>query len=129
MVVKLNGREVGVVSELLKLDAPRPEPFAEKLFEAFDVDLVCVTRGGEGCWLRDRQRTAEQPGISIERADPVGAGDAFTSGLIYAQIHRWPLDTAAEFANHVAAKVAARAGAMPDLGDELIELAERMNPK
>ncbi|MEX0937525.1 MAG: carbohydrate kinase [Pirellulales bacterium] len=128
-VVKLNVREVDVVSHLLKLDAPRPEPFAERMFEHFDVDLVCVTRSAEGCWLRDRQRTAQQPGISIERADPVGAGDAFTSALIYTLIQRWPLHTAAEFANHVAARVASRAGAMPDLGKELIALAERMKPE
>lgn len=44
--------------------------------------LVTVTRGGEGVVALRRQEQSAVPGFSVQVADTVGAGDAFTAGLL-----------------------------------------------
>lgn len=123
-IVKLNEAEVPIVAGLLELPT-RPDEFARSLIERHGVQTVCVTLGGEGCvaFTADEQvRVRPEP---IVVADTVGAGDAFTAGLIYAQLHAWPLERSARFANAVGGLVASRSGAMPDLREEFAALEER----
>lgn len=118
-LVKLSEEEVVALTEMLDLGVDEPRFFANTIREAYEVDLVCVTRGARGCLLVDDEGFNDQPGIPIEAADPVGAGDALTAALIYAQLRGWPREASAEFANRVAALVAGELGAMPELGDAL----------
>lgn len=118
-VVKLNGDEALVLGELLEIDVSDLEAFAGILRERFQVDLTCVTRGGEGCILFSAESTAEVPGEEVTVVDAVGAGDAFTAALITTRLRGIALETSAAFANRVGGLVASRAGAMPDLRSEL----------
>jgi len=120
-IVKLNDEEVGEIATLLDIPFHDAVPVARRLQATYDVDLVCVTRGAEGCWLVDRDDVAEVPGIRIAAADPVGAGDAFTAALIFATLRGWSLQVRAEFSNQTAAMVAGRQGAMPELQAEFAE--------
>ncbi len=117
-VVKLNDDELGRVASLLELETAQPAGFAECLFRRFGVDLVCLTRGSQGCLLLGTTQQVTAPGISVAAADPVGAGDAFTAALILARLHGWSLPTTAQFANRIGALVASHAGAMPQLASE-----------
>ncbi len=126
-IVKLSEEEVVRLTAMLELGVDDPHFFANTLQQAYEVDLVCVTRGARGCLLVDREGFSDEPGIEIEAADPVGAGDAFTSALIYTQLHGWSRDRAAQFANRVAALVASKPGAMPPgLGEEVAEIVREM---
>lgn len=121
-IVKLSAEEVVRLAAMLELGMDDPHFFANTVQQAYDVDLICITRGAEGCLLVDRRGFADQPGIAIEAADPVGAGDAFTSALIYTQLQGWSLSDTAKFANRIAALVAGKPGAMPELGAELEQI-------
>lgn len=44
--------------------------------------LVAVTRGGDGALLAAREHRREVPGVRVEVADTIGAGDSFMSALI-----------------------------------------------
>jgi len=121
-VAKLNTEELRVLSELLETGPAEPAHFSGALQERFGVDLVCVTRAERGCLLIGRDGTADVPGVAVEVADAVGAGDAFTAALISAQLRGWPLSATAEFANAVGAMVAGRPGAMPPLEDDFAGL-------
>jgi fructokinase len=55
----------------------------------------------------------------------VGAGDAFTAALIFAELKRWSLQVRAVFANQIAALVAGREGAMPKLAAEFADEMSR----
>ncbi|HUU97278.1 MAG TPA: PfkB family carbohydrate kinase [Phycisphaerae bacterium] len=105
--------------------AADPQRFAADLRARFGVELVCVTRAEEGCLLIGPDETADVPGVRVEVADAVGAGDAFTAALICARLRGWGLQRAARFANEVGALVAARAGAMPALQAELADLVAK----
>jgi fructokinase len=55
------------------------------------------------------------PGISVQVADTVGAGDAFTAALLTQHLEGKPLREAARFANAYAAAVASKPGGTPQV--------------
>jgi len=71
----------------------------------------------------EESRVAGRP---VEVADTVGAGDAFSAGLIHGLLNGWEVDKAAAFANALAALVASRPGAMPDMREETTKLKNRL---
>ena len=73
-------------------------------------------------WYPGCARPVDQPGVPVQVADAVGAGDAFTAGLIFARLRGWPLASQATFTNQIGALVASRPGAMPVLRDEFARL-------
>ena len=117
--VKLNQGEVPEVASLLKLPPKPLRAFGRGLLQSFpDLRLVCITRGEEGSLLVDKSGVYEHAGFRVKVRDAVGAGDAFTAGLINQLLHGVPLPEANEFANRMGAWVASSAGAMPPLPDE-----------
>lgn len=123
-VVKLNDAEVLLLADLFGIASRRPEELARLFQGEFGVETCCVTRGAEGCLLVCGSQVVDQPGVPVQVVDTVGAGDAFTAGLIVAMLREWPLQVQAAFANRVGALVASRAGAMPALRDEFRALVE-----
>jgi fructokinase len=117
-IVKLNHEEASALSQMFGFGAQDYRAIAAALQDRFNVDLVCVTRAEKGCLLVNRDGVADVPGRRVDVVDAVGAGDAFTAALIVTQLEGWPLQSAAEFANHVGGLVATRRGAMPELRDE-----------
>jgi len=98
-ILKLNQHEIRVLGELLQLGTGEPEPFAVEVCNQFQLDTVCMTRGKRGCLLWDSEGAAEHGGYQVNSGDPVGAGDAFSAGLIYATLQQWPKQATADLAN------------------------------
>lgn len=119
--LKLNDEEVPVVAKLLGL-ATEEREFATAVIERFDLRFACITRGANGCLLATSASVHAEPGVAVKVADTVGAGDAFTAGLIYATLREWPIHAASRFANRVGALVASRSGGMPELRQEFVRL-------
>lgn len=120
-IVKLNDEEVEFLAP--QLDLPSDfQQFSRSLIDAYNVDLVCVTRGANGCLVVGRNEVVDVPGKPIKVADTVGAGDAFTAGLIFAKLRQLSLAQSGEFANEVGGLVASEHGAMPDLMNAYSEL-------
>jgi len=126
-IVKLNDEEVRILGPLLGLPEDETE-FARNISFLFGPRIVCVTRGARGCLIVTRTETHDIPGRPVKVADTVGAGDAFTAGLIAAQLRNWPLALSGEFANRVGGMVAARQGAMPELREEFAQLLDQYAP-
>lgn len=94
--------------------------------------LVVVTRGADGVHAVGPGGTVDLPGEAVEVVDTVGAGDAFSAGLLVALSEADRLDrarlpglstaelaAALAFAQHVAALTCARPGADPPRRSEL----------
>ncbi len=111
--IKLNEDELAVLRELLGLHGTAPPETLEDLRQRFRLDLAALTRGERGCLLRSAAETIDLPGVPVEVIDTVGAGDAFTAGLVVQTLEGKPLREAAAFANRLAARVAAAAGGTP----------------
>lgn len=128
-ILKMNEDEVPIVMRLLELD--RDESIAhsgvaglvnaaEILIDEFPLQLVCITRGGEGSVLAMREEIHLHKGIATRVADTVGAGDAFTAALTNYYLRGAPLEVLNEAGNRWGSWVASQQGAMAPLSDEAI---------
>ncbi len=100
-------RELLPLADIVKLNESEMETLAP-LLPATQA-TICTTLAGEGCII-DGMRV---PGYRVQVADAVGAGDAFSAGLLHGLSEGWPPAQAADFANRVGAMVASRPGATP----------------
>jgi fructokinase len=112
-VVKLNHEEMPRVAELLALDSRALLNFPRALLEEFNLQMVCVTRGPNGSVLCDRTDADEHPGFRVQIKDTIGAGDAFTAGLVHELLRGSSLAKRNDLANRMGAWVASHSGAMP----------------
>ncbi len=112
-IVKLNDEELPKIMSLGKFPHKDELSSARLLLDAYDLKLVCITRGGKGSLLVRGKEASEHPGFRVRVADTVGSGDAFTAGLLHEYLHGASLDLMNEVANLVGAWVASEVGAMP----------------
>jgi fructokinase len=99
-----------VLADWLKLNADEAARLAGKW--SMDGDIA-VTRGADGCLVWTESEQIDLPGIPVQVADTVGAGDAFTAALLTQHLDGRPLREAARFANAYAAVVASKSGGTP----------------
>jgi fructokinase len=111
-VLKLNGQELPRVIRLLGMPHVNDES-SRDLKARYGLKLVCVTRGAEGSLLIGDGVTHQYPGVHVVVKDTVGAGDAFTAGLIHCYLRKTSLAVVNEVANSVGAWVATQAGGTP----------------
>jgi sugar/nucleoside kinase (ribokinase family) len=92
--------------------------------------IVVLKRGAAGCRIFTATQQVEAPGFPVSAVDPVGAGDSFAAGWVYAMLKGWPLERAALFANAVgAAKVQKRGtGRQMPTRAEVRQVLERHRP-
>jgi len=112
-VLKLSHQEIPLVQEICGIETGSLERFCRESAGAFELETVCITRGAEGCALLLNDEYIEAPGFSIQMADAIGAGDAFSAALVHGINAQWPAFQAADFANRVGALVASRPGGTP----------------
>lgn len=112
-IVKLNDDELPRIMSLLRISHKDEISSGKKLMKEYDLQIVCVTRGGRGSLLVSEKGISEHPGFRVRVADTVGSGDAFTAGLVHEYLHGASLDLMNEVANLVGAWVASEVGAMP----------------
>lgn len=112
-VVKLNDEELPKIMALANLQHKDELTSAQRLISAYDLKLVCITRGGRGSLLVRGGESSEHPGFRVNVADTVGSGDAFTAGLMHEYLQGASLALMNEVANLVGAWVASEVGAMP----------------
>jgi len=123
-VVKMNDAEVPQVLALLGLplnDEPastRLRVGAERLLSEFPtLQMAAITCGGNGSLLVTREAWHQHPGVPVQVADTIGAGDAFTAALTHYLLRGADLATLNEAGNRWGAWVASQAGAMPALSE------------
>ncbi|HUK47907.1 MAG TPA: carbohydrate kinase [Terriglobales bacterium] len=113
--VKLNNEEVPRIKDLLRMNADSEEAFAHSLIQQFKLTLACITRGANGSLLCGKNGSNEHPGFHVTVKDTVGAGDAFTAGLVHAFLQGQTFAEMNDLANRMGAWVASNSGAMPPI--------------
>ena len=100
-------RELLPLADVVKVNESEMEILASALSSMRAT--ICVTQADRGCVIDGKT----VPGYRVAVADAVGAGDAFSAGLLHGFSEGWPLPEAADFANRVGAMVASRPGPTP----------------
>lgn len=113
-VLKVNETELPVL--VAQLGLPSGERAAlGALAGAHRLRAVIHTRGERGSLALIDGGWAEHPGVRVEVADTVGAGDSFTAAFALGLRRGWAPATILERATAVAAFVCTRRGATPEL--------------
>ena len=112
-VAKLNEQEAITMARWFDLPGCPTEHFCGRAASRFRWKAVAITRGAEGCVVLVDDDCHEAPGIPVEVADTVGAGDAFAAAFLHGLDAGWHVRRIAAFANQVGAFVASRPGATP----------------
>jgi fructokinase len=123
-IIKLSDEEMPQVFSMLNEQqlVVSAQGAAHTLLENFPAcQLVATTLGPHGSLLTTREHTVGHPGFPIKVVDTVGAGDAFTAGLVHAYLRGASLQQMAEIGNLCGSYVASQPGATPPLSRELIE--------
>ncbi len=113
-VCKMNEQELPAVAAALHMPVTTAAETARRIVDEFDLRCLAVTRGEKGSLLVSDSEVAEHAGFVVEVQDTVGAGDAFTAGLIHSLLRNMSLADASHIAAERGAWVAASKGAMPD---------------
>ena len=117
-VLKLNDEELATVAGLLSLPGPEDRVLAG-LLGAYPLTLIALTKGPSGSRLFGPGVDISHPGLPVETADTVGAGDAFTAALVTGILRQKSWDEIGERANRIAGYVCSRKGAWPELPSEV----------
>jgi fructokinase len=112
-IMKVNQDELPQVAQLLGYKANAKEAAGPWLLQTCGLKLVCVTEGPSGSSLVAADGVHRHPGFPTQVADTVGAGDAFTAGLIHHYLRGATLDEMNEAANRMGSWVASQVGATP----------------
>lgn len=90
------------------------ESFSQEWREKYEISILCVTLGRNGCAVCTDTGFQKFDGFPADVVDTVGAGDAFAAAFLHGIINKWPVNKTALFANALGSVVAGRTGATPD---------------
>ena len=112
-VFKLSDEEVSTTAECLQVSDNEDE-FLSKVLNRYDLQLIALTRGAQGSRLKTPTHDIELESLSVEVADTVGAGDAFTAALALGLLKQQDLEIVHANATQLAGYVCSQSGAMPE---------------
>jgi fructokinase len=113
-MLKLNMEELAVLARMFDFPGGEDEAL-DRLLDRFSLEIIALTKGGQGSRLHSRSADSSHPGIKVRVVDTVGAGDAFTAALVMGVLQGKDFGTINEEANRLAAAVCTRSGAMSKL--------------
>ncbi len=126
-LVKISDEELGLVAHALGVPGLAGESLADveacgrALLHANPaLTLLAITMGSRGSLLLTAQNADYHPGFLIEVADTVGAGDAYTAGLVHAWLAGGSLSQVNLVGNLCGSYVASQPGATPVFSSELL---------
>lgn len=118
-IIKMNDEEVIELSRMFYEEDLSEEDFSKKLSEEYNIKIVIITKGGDGCAIWYDNKFREYPGQKVVVADTVGAGDAFSAGFLHALLSKKSkIDDCVITALKLGSYVASKNGAIPDYDSE-----------
>ncbi len=123
-IMKCNDDEAALLARLLFGRDMDEEEFARSAAGRYNVTTLCVTRGARGAAVLHDGDFIEVPGITVDVADTVGAGDAFSAAFLRSFLGGSNAAEAARFAVRIGAFVASRSGAVPEYSGEIMALIQ-----
>lgn len=113
-IAKMNLAEAWEANRLLGLNALSIEDCMRKIKHMYTLHSIVVTDGANGAYYLDRNQYGYCKGYSVNVVDTIGAGDAFSAGLLHQLAVGAPIDKACDFACRMGALICASQGAIPN---------------
>jgi fructokinase len=112
-ILKINDDELIVVAKLFGWEGDE-ETLCRKLLETFQLKMVAYTCGTKGSYLYSREEKSFMETPVVDVKDTIGAGDAFTAGLMVSLLNGNTLRKCHALAVEISAFVCENEGAMPE---------------
>lgn len=118
-ILKISEVELEFLTEL-----QNPEEGTRWLAQSYDIPIILVTLGPEGCFFRVGESTGKLPAYPVKTIDTTGAGDAFLGAFLYkfirlgkkpAEIDSHEMQGLVDFANAAGSLATTKKGAIPAL--------------
>ena len=116
--LKLNDEELEIIKDILGIYGS-VESLISQIMDSYQIEQIALTMGGKGSYLYFPSEESFKEPEKITIVDTVGAGDAFTAGLVYGMLNELSVEKTHEIANNLASFVCSMAGATPTLDEEL----------
>ena len=111
-IVRIKEKEIDFLAGKLNLGDAGMEAFGEAISKKYNVNLVLVTRGGNGVFAFDAsQGPFFDFGYKIEMVDNIGSGMAFSAGFLHYYLNGKTIQNAINFGNAAGALNATHFGA------------------
>jgi len=117
-ILKINDEELKIIAGLIDVNGSE-QKLLKVLITRYCLDMVILTRGGNGSLLMTPDEFSEHQGVHTQIIDTIGAGDSFTAATIIGHLNGFSLNEISDRANHIAAHVCSYRGAMAPLPGEL----------
>jgi len=111
-ILKLNYEEGLICKILFKKEKWGIDEFCKFLISKFELEYIFLTRGKDGCTVHTNEKIKKYPTFKSKLIDSVGAGDAFSAGIVHGILNNWEIDKIAMFANKLGAEAITRKGAI-----------------
>ena len=126
-ILKLNTSELKLISELFGY----PDRMTEKeqclrIITDFGLDLLCLTRGGDGSLILNNEEYYDHPGYKASVVDTIGAGDAFSAAVVIQYLKKKTLREISYSANKLGAWVSSRRGPTPRIDEDLLKIIKKI---
>jgi fructokinase len=129
--VKMNITELAEIGWLFGFDvASVPQEgstfrLMEQIRKEFALTGVIVTRGKNGALYQDAVEQLSMPtcDLQIDTVHPVGAGDAFSAGILFGLSSAWPMAVSLQLAQKMGGWIAQHVSATPPLSHKIIAFA------
>ncbi|MDD3819472.1 MAG: carbohydrate kinase [Actinomycetota bacterium] len=122
-ILKLNENELELIRKMSGASPKKSEIlFCRELMTKYDIELICVTKGGEGSLLINKENHYRHPGYKVKIVDTVGAGDAFTAAVAVGYMKGASLKEISDAANRLGSWVCSQKGPTPPLDEKIINL-------
>ncbi len=126
--LKVNADELTHMTQVSDIVCPNSVESAKALLKKHQLELVAVTDSNKGAMLVTPGGAWRIDGHNISGGDPVGAGDAFTAGLLSRYLEGAKPQEMLAFANALAALVAKEVGGTPLINRENVNHLSKMLP-
>jgi len=113
--VKMNDEELDIISGWLNAASSDLEAKMIALKNAFQLDLLVVTRGESGAVSLGTTGFCTHNGLKVEVVDTIGSGDAFLAGYRYKFLQNKSPVECLDFGCRMGAFVASRRGGTPQM--------------
>ncbi len=118
--VKLSGEDWPHFAAALGLHPAQRDLELKSLRQRMELEVVAFTDGGEGAILYTPEGALSIPPLRVDVSDTVGAGDAFTAGLLASRLRGLCWERSGRYAAALAAEVVKRPGGAPVIPPEIL---------
>ena len=121
-VLKMNEDELGILADMIKVDATNDMEFCNYLLRKYHLEIVILTKGTEGSYIFTKDDMSFQSTPKVQVADTVGAGDSFTAAFVAALLSGKSIKESHRIAVEVSAFVCQKYGGMAELSPSIMGL-------